>query len=138
MALQAGLVSEGGGKMGFTEAYASQEDEVLLLVDEVEPEGVLDLLAVDGFGPVPVELVDGFYEGKAGGFDAPFDGAGSPLKGFALDEADEVVDVATRVFCGLTGFVLVMVAYPCEFEVGEVFVELLGFVFHALGSFGVL
>ena len=48
----AGLVSEGGGGVGFAEAYAAKKDEVLFFFDEVGSEGVLDLLAVDGFGSV--------------------------------------------------------------------------------------
>ena len=126
---------EGGGEVGFAESDAAKKDEVLFFFDEVEGEGVLDLLAVDGAGPVPVELVEGFQEGEAGGFDAPFDGAGASLEGFSFDEAGEGFDVGAMLFCGFLDFALVVVADPCEFEVGEVFLEGLGFGFHGLGSF---
>ena len=59
VALQAGLVSDGGGEVGFSESDATKEYDVLFLFDEVEGEGVLDLLAVDGARPVPFELVEG-------------------------------------------------------------------------------
>ena len=129
-------MSDGGGEVGFAKSDTAEEDEVSFLFDEVRATGVLYLLAVDGFGPVPVEGVEGFDDGEAGGFDAPFDGSCASLEGFAFDEAGEVVDVGSVVFCGVSGLVWVVFADPCEFEVVEVFVELLGFVVHALGSLG--
>ena len=46
MSFQAGLVAEGHGQMGLTQADAAQEDNVLLIGDELQAEEVFDLQAV--------------------------------------------------------------------------------------------
>ena len=69
-------------------------------MNELEAKEVLDLEAVDLFGPVPAEGVEGFDDGEAGGLDAPGDGAVGAQGGFAFDELGEVVEVAEGVFGG--------------------------------------
>ena len=90
-ALLAGGVAECRGKMGFTETYESQEDDVRLVVDELESELVLDLETVDFLGPVPAEGVEGFNDWEPGGPDASGDSAVSVQGGFALNELGQVV-----------------------------------------------
>ena len=77
--------------MGFTETYESQEDDVRLVVDELEPELVLDLETVNFLGPVPAEGVEGFDDWEPGGPDASGDSAVGVQGGFALNELGQVV-----------------------------------------------
>lgn len=46
MTLQAGLVSEGGGQMGFSQPDPAQEDDVGLIGYKLQAEEVFDLQAV--------------------------------------------------------------------------------------------
>ena len=50
---EAGLVGDGSGDVGLADAGGADEDDVGILLEEVETEEVLDLLAVDLFGPGP-------------------------------------------------------------------------------------
>ena len=99
-ALLAGGVAERAGEVGFTEPDGAEQDDVGVVLDELETEEVLDLEAVDLFGPVPAEGVEGFDDGEAGGLDAAGDGSVGAQVGFAGDELGEVVEVGDGVFGG--------------------------------------
>ena len=99
VALLAGAVAEGGGEMGFAEADQAEEDDIGFFLDEAQAEEVLDLEAIDLFGPVPAEGFEGFEDGKARGLDAAGHGAVLAREGFAFDEAVEVIEM-TPVFAG--------------------------------------
>ena len=86
LAVLAGGVAQRGGEVGFAKADEAQEDDVGFVADELEAKEVLDLQAVDLFGPVPAEGVQRFDDGEAGGLEAPGDGAAGPQGGFAFDE----------------------------------------------------
>jgi hypothetical protein len=86
--------------VGFAEADGAEQDDVGVVMDELESEEVLDLEAVDLFGPIPAEGVEGFDDGEAGGLDAPGDGAVGAPGGFAGDESGEVVEVGEGRFGG--------------------------------------
>jgi len=64
VALLAGAVAEGGGEMGFAKADQAEEDDVGFFLDEAQTEEILDLEAIDFFGPVPAEGFEGFEDGK--------------------------------------------------------------------------
>ena len=100
VALLAGGVAKGGGKVGFAKSDEADEDEVGFVADELEAKEVLDLQAVDFFGPVPAEGFEGFDDGEAGGLEATGDGAVGTQVGFAFDELAEVVEVGEGVFGG--------------------------------------
>ena len=51
----AGGVAERGGEMGFAQSDEAEDENVGLIVDELETEEILDLEAIDFFGPVPAE-----------------------------------------------------------------------------------
>ena len=89
-ALLAGGVAEGGGEVGLAESDGAEQDDVGVIPDELEAEEILDLKAVDLFGPVPAEGVEGLDDGEAGALDAAGDGAVGAQVGFALDELGEV------------------------------------------------
>ena len=86
--------------MGFAKTDGAEQDDVGVVMDELEAEEILDLEAVDLFGPVPSEGVEGFDDGEAGGLDAAGDGAVGAQVGFAGDELGEVVEVGDGVFGG--------------------------------------
>ena len=64
--LLAGRVGQGLGDMAFADAGGADEDEVFLLFDEIEAEGVQDKLLWDARGMRPVEGVHGFDHGELG------------------------------------------------------------------------
>ena len=99
----AGAVAEGGGEMGFAKADQAEEDDVGFFLDEAQTEEILDLEAIDFFGPVPAEGFEGFEDGKAGGLDAAGHGAILAREGFAFDEAVEVIEMAPVVGGGFGG-----------------------------------
>ena len=103
LAVLAGGVAEGRGEVGFAKADETEEDDVGFVADELEAEEVLDLEAVDLFGPVPAEGVEGFDDGKAGGVEAAGNGTVVAQGGFAFDEPAEVVEVGQGVFGGVGG-----------------------------------
>ena len=63
--LLAGSDAERGGKMGFSQANATDQDHVGASVDELESKQMLDLEPIDFTGPGPVELIEGFTDGEA-------------------------------------------------------------------------
>ena len=46
--------------MGFAQTDQTQEDDIGFVVDELQPEQILDLQAVDFLGMIPVEGVQSF------------------------------------------------------------------------------
>jgi hypothetical protein len=64
------------------------------LFQELEAKEVLDLEPVDFPGPVPLELLKGFQDGEAGGFDPRLDDMLAALLVLAVDESAEIIDVA--------------------------------------------
>src|ERR1700674_6036681 len=73
--IQAGGVAESDRQMRFAEADVADQDDVGLGCDEGETEQVLDLWAVDLFGPTPLEVVEGFEHREVGVLDASLDAA---------------------------------------------------------------
>src|SRR5215831_7656203 len=57
VALQAGLIAQGGRQMRFPQSYSSQKNEVCFVLDKRQAEVILDLEAVNPGGPVPAELL---------------------------------------------------------------------------------
>ena len=88
---QTGGVAQGAGQVRFAQAHAAHEDHVGFVREKGQAEEVLDLGAVDFLGPVPVELVEGFDAGEAGGGDAALDGQLLPALGFAVDEPGQII-----------------------------------------------
>src|SRR6058998_152104 len=61
------------------QAVGADEDEVASLPDDLQAEGLLDGIAVDALGPVPVELRDRLEPAETGSLKTPLDGAVGPL-----------------------------------------------------------
>ena len=114
LAVLTGGITKGGGEVGFAKSDEAEEDDVGFVADELEAEEVLDLQAVDLFGPVPAEGVEGFDDGKAGRLETPGDGAVGAQGGFAFVELAEVVEMGQGVFGGGGGEGLAVF-----FEVGQ-------------------
>ena len=89
VAFLAGAQAERDGQVRFPKADSTDEDDVAGLFDELQPEQVHHLLAVDLFRPGPVEGIKGFLDGEAGEADAPGDGAVATLGGLAFDQPGE-------------------------------------------------
>jgi len=119
VAVQAGGIAQGGGEVGLADADGAQKDDVGLVTEELEAEEVLDLEAVDFFGPVPAELFEGFQDGEAGLLDAALDEALEALVVFALDQALEVLKVVVVLFGGQAGGLLVVLLDVGQLEVIE-------------------
>src|SRR4051794_4986651 len=75
MALEAGGMAQSASEVGFADAGGAEQDDVGGGLEEAELEEVLDLHAVDLFGPRPIPAGHGFEDGEAGGGQAPGDGA---------------------------------------------------------------
>jgi len=126
-------VAKRGGEVGFAQTDGAEQDEVGMIFNELEAEEVLDLEAVDLFGPVPAEGVEGFDDGEAGALDASGDGAIGPLRGFPFDEPGEVVEVAEGAFGGGGGKRLAVLFEVGQAQGGEVDGEGGGIGFHVVG-----
>ncbi len=119
--------------MCFPSANESQEDDVGFIGDELESKEVLDLDAVDFLRPVPAECVEGFDDGKTGGFDAS---GGDPIKtqgGFSGDESGEVIEVGLGIFSGFGGVLLALFFDERQAQFIEMIME-----FGEVGVHGVL
>jgi hypothetical protein len=68
-------VFQSSGQMGFTKADPSEQDDIGFVFEELESEEVLDGQAVDLFGPVPLEWLEGLDDRKPSESDFPLDGA---------------------------------------------------------------
>ena len=66
----AGVRGERQGQMSFAQAHSTQKEDVAMLGQPVEMEEMLDLGAIDLFGPGPIEIVEGFHKGEPGGLEA--------------------------------------------------------------------
>ncbi len=68
MAGSAGGVTERAGEEGLAHAHGAEKDHVLAALEESEAEEILDEIAVEGHGRVPVEAFEGlfFLEARAG------------------------------------------------------------------------
>ena len=123
VAFQASGVAQCGGQVGFAQADGPQKDDIGFLCQELQPEEVLDLEAIDFLGPVPAELFEGFDDRKAGGFDAQLDGVLEPLLVLAVDEAAQVVDVAPGLLGSLLGQFGILGLEERQLEVIEVLMQ---------------
>ena len=97
MTLEAGLVSQSAGQMGFPQTHPAHKDHVASVFNELQPEQILYLDLVDFFGPGPVELIQGFDNREPCGFHPAGDDAVLAKIGFLPDELGEKVDVGPLV-----------------------------------------
>ena len=79
--------------MCLAKSHGAKEDNVGFVLHELQPEEILDRHAVDLFGPAPGELVEGFYNRKAGVFDAAEQAVAAQIK-LPLGKPGEIIDVA--------------------------------------------
>ena len=93
MAVQAGSIAQGGGQVGFAQTNGTQEDNVGVLFEELQPKEILHRQPVDFLGPVPVKLFEGVDDREVRGFDAQLDGMLAALLVLLVDEARQVIDV---------------------------------------------
>ena len=112
----AGLQCDGGGEVCFAHADGTEQDAVVLVLDEAQAGEVLDLGAVDAGGPLPVEGVELLERGQAGGFDAPFGAAFLSGEGFAVEEFVQVFQCAGLFLQRLPMEALVVLAHPGQLE----------------------
>ena len=128
----AGGITQRGGEMGFAQSDEAEDEDVGLIVDELETEEILDLEAIDFFGPVPAERVESFDDGELGGFDATGGGPVASRGGFPLDELGKVIEVGEGVFCGGGGKGLAVLLQERQAQSGEPGVEVVEVGFHRL------
>jgi hypothetical protein len=75
MALEASGVAQGASEVGFADSGGAEQDDVGASLQEAKLEKMLDLHAVDFFGPRPIPASHGFEDRETGGGQAPSDGA---------------------------------------------------------------
>ena len=109
--------------MRFAEADAADEHDVAGRFDELQAEQVHHLVAVDLFGPGPVERIEGLLDGEAGEADASGDGAVAAPGRFALDESGEQGQVVPLLLGGGLDEVRVVFADEGELDGVEIGVE---------------
>ena len=112
----AGLQGDGGGEVCFADTDGAEQDAVVLVLDKAQAGEMLDLGAVDTFGPLPVEGVEGFGRGQAGGFDAPLGTSFLSGEGFAMEEFVEVFQCAGLLLQCLGVEAFVVLTHPGELE----------------------
>ena len=81
VALQAGGVAQGGGRMSFAQTDPADKHDADFVLEEGQAKEVLHLGLVDLLRPGPVELIEGFDDRKASGGDPPrgwFPASGAP------------------------------------------------------------
>lgn len=66
IACQASGMAQCVTRIALPQTDPAEEDDVGLVVDKLQAEQVLDLKAIDLFGPTPVELLEGFEHGEVG------------------------------------------------------------------------
>ena len=59
-----GNLAQSDRQVGFAKADVTDQDDIGLGCDEGQTEQVLDLRAVDLFGPTPLEVIEGFEHGE--------------------------------------------------------------------------
>jgi hypothetical protein len=104
--------------VGFAEPHATEEDNIGWVLEKRESGEVLDLEAIDLFGPIPLEGVERFEGREAGSLNAP---VGRPILfagGLSGDELAEIVDMGPLFFRGLLGHLRVVIEQKEELEEG--------------------
>jgi hypothetical protein len=104
--------------MSFAEAHPTEKDDIGGVLEKREPGEVLDLEAIDLFGPIPLELVEGFEDRKARPADAPVGSAILFACGLSGDEFAEIVHMGPVFFRCLLGHLRVVIEKKGELEVG--------------------
>ena len=118
---QAGFMRQGHNQVSFPEADASHEDDVGFVFGEGEAKEVLDLGTIDFLGPVPVELVERFETGKAGGGHAALNGQLLATLGLPVNEPGQIIDMGPLFLRGLGGQRRVLLGHRQKFEGGQLF-----------------
>lgn len=65
----------GRGERDFGQAHPTEKDDIGVVFDKLEPGEVLDVEAVDGVGPIPLERFEGLDGRETSPANASFDGA---------------------------------------------------------------
>ena len=86
-AVEHGVMEEVLHEHRFADSVRSDENDVGGVVDEGQREELLDQRAVDAFGPVPVEVGDGFEGADTGVGEAAHEGAAFSFAIFDVDDA---------------------------------------------------
>lgn len=115
VALLAGFIAEGCGEVGFADTYVSDEHDIGVLGYKAETGTLLDLHAIDFFGPVPVKLFECLNDGEAGLLDLSLDVSLHAALGLSFKESLEVVEVSVLIADGLLGHRAVILPDPAEF-----------------------
>ena len=112
--------------MGLPQTDGAEEQDVPLVLQEAQPEQLLNLRPVDPFGPDPTELVKGFEDREAGLFEAPGNPVAVEAVPFALHEVLKELVRGPFLASGLGGQGLVIFDAPRQAQIGKQFGE-----FHA-------
>src|SRR6266446_5022312 len=108
VSIQAGGTAQSNRQMRLAEADVADQDDVGLGCDEGQTEQVLDLRAVDLFGPAPLEVIKGFEHGEARVPDASLDAAVLAHGSLALNQLRQIIQVRALLLGGFGGQGLVV------------------------------
>ena len=87
MTREAARIGQRRRQVGLAEASAAHEYDIGLILEKGEAKEILHLGAVDFLGPGPIELFEGFQDGKAGRLDTALGRPILPAERFALGQA---------------------------------------------------
>ena len=100
VAVEDGVMDDVLREHGFADAVGSEEHDVDGIVDEGEREELVDELAVDGLGPLPIEVGGGFEGADARIGESPFERASFAFTVFDVDDGFEPGLAEERVVLG--------------------------------------
>lgn len=103
VSIQAGGVAQSDRQVRLAKADVTDQHDVGLGCDEDQTEQVLDLRAVDLFGPAPLEVIGGFEHGKARVLDPSLDAAVLAHRDLALNQLLQIIQVRALLPGGFGG-----------------------------------
>src|SRR5829696_9250860 len=116
--------------MALAHTDRTEEHDIGFLLEELQSEEVLHLQPINLFWPVPAELFEGLDDGKGGALDAPLNAPVTLVVVFSFDEAPEILQMIPLLSGGLGGQIAMLAVNELEFEVLQMLLEQVGFVFH--------
>ena len=123
VALQTGLMSQGGGPMSLAQPDTAQKDNIGVVGEEGEAEEILHLSAIDFAGPSPVERFEGFDSGKMSGLNPSLNPVFASAMTFAFQKTGEVFYMGPVLFSGLGGQGLIVFLGEAQLQFLELDVE---------------
>ena len=122
--MQTGLITQGDAQVRFSQANTAEENDIGFVGDELQAEQMFDRHLVNGLGPLPVKLFEGFWCWETGQADAPFPCTLLTVKGFLTDQFLQVLQRSPPLLGRLLCQRLIQTLNCRQFEVAQLLLEL--------------